>query len=77
MDGIIFVNFFGTLLRVAEDLGGTISPKLGIIYLNVVAHIIVNFAQSSSFLPLDEAVAPRVVFVILSGRAGGNAFGAS
>ena len=33
-----------------------------------------------SFLPLDEAIASRAVFVIVSGsdgRADGNAFGAS
>ena len=38
-----------------------------------------SFGRQSTFLPLDEAIVSRVVFVIVSGsdgRAGGNGFGA-
>ena len=49
-----------------------------------LAYATISGKKKSQFLPLDEAIASRAVFVIVSGsggrtdgRADGNAFGAS
>ena len=55
------------MISIVVKCGKIVVMNLFVLFISLVC----------KFLPLDEVVASRAVFVIVSGRAGLNAFGAS